>query len=94
MRPCPKPPLNAWACYETNDGFVIAQRDLDIRGPGELLGTRQTGLAEFKIADLVRDQALIPEVQKLASHLHQHYPKHSEAIIRRWLGHKTHYSNA
>ncbi|SIO20036.1 ATP-dependent DNA helicase RecG [Salinivibrio sp. ES.052] len=79
---------------DSNDGFVIAQRDLDIRGPGELLGTRQTGLAEFKIADLVRDQALIPEVQKLATHLHQHYPRHAEAIIRRWLGHKTHYSNA
>ncbi|OOF29220.1 MULTISPECIES: ATP-dependent DNA helicase RecG [Salinivibrio] len=79
---------------ESNDGFVIAQRDLDIRGPGELLGTRQTGLAEFKIADLVRDQALIPEVQKLAHHLHQHYPQHAAAIIARWLGHKTHYSNA
>ncbi|OOF30957.1 ATP-dependent DNA helicase RecG [Salinivibrio proteolyticus] len=79
---------------ESNDGFVIAQRDLDIRGPGELLGTRQTGLAEFKIADLVRDQAMIPEVQKLAHHLHQHYPQHAAAIIARWLGHKTHYSNA
>ena len=51
---------------DSNDGFVIAQKDLEIRGPGELLGTRQTGNAEFKVADLLRDQAMIPEVQRLA----------------------------
>ncbi len=45
---------------DSNDGFVIAQKDLEIRGPGELLGTRQTGNAEFKVADLLRDQAMIP----------------------------------
>ena len=50
---------------DSNDGFVIAQKDLEIRGPGELLGTRQTGNAEFKVADLLRDQAMIPEVQRL-----------------------------
>ena len=44
---------------DSNDGFVIAQKDLEIRGPGELLGTRQTGNAEFKVADLLRDQAMI-----------------------------------
>ncbi|WP_288709999.1 ATP-dependent DNA helicase RecG, partial [uncultured Serratia sp.] len=55
---------------DSNDGFVIAQRDLEIRGPGELLGTRQTGSAEFKVADLLRDQAMIPEVQRVARHLH------------------------
>ncbi|MBX4298419.1 ATP-dependent DNA helicase RecG, partial [Mycobacterium tuberculosis] len=49
-----------------NDGFVIAQKDLEIRGPGELLGTRQTGNAEFKVADLLRDQAMIPDVQRIA----------------------------
>lgn len=54
---------------ETNDGFQIAQRDLELRGPGELLGTRQTGLADLKIADLVRDQPLIPQVQKMARFL-------------------------
>ncbi len=54
---------------ETNDGFLIAQRDLELRGPGELLGTRQTGLADLKIADLVRDQPLIPQVQKMARFL-------------------------
>ncbi|PAV11431.1 ATP-dependent DNA helicase RecG, partial [Arsenophonus sp. ENCA] len=47
---------------DSNDGFIIAQKDLEIRGPGELLGTRQTGNAEFKVADLMRDQDLLPEI--------------------------------
>ncbi|GLR76540.1 ATP-dependent DNA helicase RecG [Aliivibrio sifiae] len=79
---------------ESNDGFVIAQRDLEIRGPGELLGTKQTGLADFKIADLVRDQHLIPEVQRIARHLHDNYPSNAKAIILRWLGERDIYSNA
>lgn len=79
---------------DSNDGFVIAQRDLEIRGPGELLGTRQTGSAEFKVADLLRDQAMIPEVQRVARHLHQHYPEHAQALIERWLPEKARYSNA
>ncbi|HAD43735.1 MAG TPA: ATP-dependent DNA helicase RecG, partial [Plesiomonas shigelloides] len=95
-----KTPLTATAqkrlsvLRDSNDGFVIAQRDLEIRGPGELLGTRQTGLAEFKIADLLRDQALIPEVQKLARHLHERYPEHAAALIERWLPRRTDYSQA
>ncbi|MCG7496798.1 ATP-dependent DNA helicase RecG [Vibrio sp. Of7-15] len=79
---------------ESNDGFVIAQKDLEIRGPGELLGTKQTGLAEFKIADLVRDQRLIPEVQRIARHIHDNYPQNARAIIERWLGERDVYSNA
>ncbi|KLV07419.1 ATP-dependent DNA helicase RecG [Photobacterium aquae] len=79
---------------ESSDGFVIAQRDLEIRGPGELLGTKQTGIAEFKVADLVRDQHLIPQVQKLARYLHDHYPANAKAIIDRWLGQRENYSNA
>lgn len=79
---------------ESNDGFVIAQRDLEIRGPGELLGTKQTGLADFKIADLVRDQSLIPEVQRIARYLHQNYPDSAHAIIERWLGERDIYSKA
>lgn len=79
---------------DSNDGFVIAQRDLEIRGPGELLGTRQTGSAEFKVADLLRDQAMIPDVQRVARHLHQHYPEHAQALIERWLPEKARYSNA
>lgn len=79
---------------ETNDGFLIAQRDLELRGPGELLGTRQTGLADLKIADLVRDQSLIPQVQKMARFLMGRHPNHVEPLIRRWLGLRDHYSNA
>ncbi|MDP5255241.1 MULTISPECIES: ATP-dependent DNA helicase RecG [unclassified Vibrio] len=79
---------------ESNDGFVIAQRDLEIRGPGELLGTKQTGLADFKIADLMRDQYLIPEVQRLARHLHDQYPTNAKDIIDRWLGDRDVYSRA
>ncbi|MFQ2174632.1 ATP-dependent DNA helicase RecG [Aeromonas rivipollensis] len=79
---------------ETNDGFLIAQRDLELRGPGELLGTRQTGLADLKIADLVRDQSLIPQVQKMARFLMDKHPSHVDPLIRRWLGLRDHYSNA
>ncbi|CRX55582.1 ATP-dependent DNA helicase RecG [Yersinia enterocolitica] len=79
---------------DSNDGFVIAQRDLEIRGPGELLGTRQTGSAEFKVADLLRDQAMIPEVQRVARPPHQQYPEHAQALIERWLPERTRYTNA
>ncbi|NOI66268.1 ATP-dependent DNA helicase RecG [Vibrio sp. 99-8-1] len=79
---------------ESNDGFIIAQRDLEIRGPGELLGTKQTGLADFKIADLVRDQQLIPEIQKMARYIHDNYPKNAHAIIERWLGERDIFAKA
>ena len=79
---------------DSNDGFVIAQKDLEIRGPGELLGTRQTGNAEFKVADLLRDQALIPEVQRIARHIHEHYPEQAAALVERWMPETEKYSNA
>ncbi|MGE9553777.1 ATP-dependent DNA helicase RecG [Erwinia amylovora] len=79
---------------DSNDGFVIAQCDLEIRGPGELLGTRQTGNAEFKVADLLRDSAMIPEVQRIARHIHQHYPEQAQALIERWLPETERYTNA
>lgn len=79
---------------ESNDGFYIAQRDLEIRGPGELMGTRQTGMAELKIADLVRDAALIPQVQHIAEKLWQDYPSHAQAMINRWVGSKEQYGHA
>ncbi|WP_426817263.1 ATP-dependent DNA helicase RecG [Winslowiella sp. 2C04] len=79
---------------DSNDGFVIAQCDLEIRGPGEMLGTRQTGNAEFKVADLLRDQAMIPEVQRVARHIHQHYPQQAQALIERWLPETERYTNA
>jgi ATP-dependent DNA helicase RecG len=70
----------------TNDGFLVAQRDLELRGPGELLGTRQTGLPEYRIADLVRDAELMPKVQASAEQLQRDHPEAGQAIIRRWLG--------
>ncbi|MBU9845225.1 ATP-dependent DNA helicase RecG [Rahnella ecdela] len=79
---------------DSNDGFVIAQQDLEIRGPGELLGTRQTGSAEFKVADLLRDQAMIPDVQRIARYLQQQFPEHAKALIERWLPERVRYTNA
>jgi ATP-dependent DNA helicase RecG len=79
---------------ESNDGFVIAQKDLEIRGPGELLGTKQTGLADLKIADLQRDAHLIPAVQQDAYLIWQKYPEQANALINRWLANREKYSNA
>ncbi|MFT5674124.1 MAG: ATP-dependent DNA helicase RecG [Paraglaciecola sp.] len=78
----------------SHDGFYIAQQDLEIRGPGELLGTKQTGLADLKIADLIRDAELIPQIQQIATHLWERYPSNAQAIINRWLGHREHYGHA
>jgi ATP-dependent DNA helicase RecG len=71
---------------DTNDGFLVAQRDLELRGPGELLGTRQTGLPDYRIADLVRDAGLMPQIQASAEILQRENPQAGQAIIRRWLG--------
>jgi ATP-dependent DNA helicase RecG len=79
---------------ESHDGFYIAQQDLEIRGPGELLGTKQTGLADLKIADLVRDADLIPQVQQMSEHLWQAHPANAQGIINRWLGNKEQYGHA
>ena len=79
---------------DSNDGFVIAQRDLEIRGPGELLGTRQTGVLQFKIADLSRDAELLPQAQQIATSLWQQNRTASEQLIKRWLANKEIYGNA
>lgn len=78
---------------ETSDGFKIAEKDLELRGPGELLGTRQTGLWEFKVADLQRDKALLDDVQKAAIQLHQHYPERISPLLSRWLPDHARYLN-
>ena len=70
----------------TSDGFEIAQRDLEIRGPGELLGTRQTGLAQLRIADLVRDFPLLHEIEAAASELLAAHESRIAPLIRRWIG--------
>jgi len=71
---------------ETNDGFLVAQRDLELRGPGELLGTRQTGLPQYRVADLIRDAELMPKVQLTAETVRREAPQLADAIIRRWTG--------
>ena len=71
---------------KTTDGFEIAQRDLEIRGPGDLLGTRQTGLARLRIADLVRDRALLPGVERAACELLAEHEVCVAPLIRRWIG--------
>jgi ATP-dependent DNA helicase RecG len=71
---------------ETTDGFVIAQRDLELRGPGEILGTQQTGLAQMRVADLMRDAPLVPAVQAAADRMLDRHPKQVPLLLRRWLG--------
>jgi ATP-dependent DNA helicase RecG len=79
---------------ESTDGFYIAEKDLEIRGPGEILGTKQTGIADLKIADLIRDAALIPEIKNMAEFVWREYPSNSQALINRWLAYKEEYGNA
>ncbi len=76
----------------TCDGFVIAQKDLELRGPGEVLGTRQTGEMQLRIADLIHHQPLLPEVQQAAETLLERYPDRAGPLIARWLGAKTAYA--
>ena len=75
----------------TTDGFAIAQRDLEIRGPGELLGTRQTGLAQLRIADLARDLPLLPGIERAASDLLSRHESRVAPLVRRWIGADTVY---
>ena len=79
---------------ETNDGFRIAERDLELRGPGEVLGTRQTGDMSFRIADLIRDQNWFTEVEELARMIQQ--PKYAgvrSELMRNWIGERQDYTD-
>ncbi|RUO39507.1 ATP-dependent DNA helicase RecG [Pseudidiomarina aestuarii] len=79
---------------DSNDGFVIAQRDLELRGPGELLGQKQTGLTEMKVADLLKHSHLLNDVQALAQQIWRDYPQTADALIQRWLPRRDHYAQA
>jgi ATP-dependent DNA helicase RecG len=81
------------AVRETSDGFEIARRDLEMRGPGEVLGTRQAGMPQFHIADLMRDHALLPRVQQLADLLLKEHPESVDPIVRRWISGADTYGN-
>lgn len=71
---------------ETTDGFQIAKRDLELRGPGEVLGTRQTGDLSFRVADLLRDSEMLAEVQKAAGVMMSEHTDMIEPLVKRWLG--------
>lgn len=92
------PPLSAngkarlQALRDSQDGFVIAEKDLEIRGPGEVLGTRQTGMMQFRLADFERDKGWIEPVREMAPGLMRH-PQLVQALIRRWLGEKIRYGD-
>ncbi len=77
---------------ETSDGFIIAEKDLELRGPGEMMGTRQTGQMQFKIADLERDTDLLDQVTEAVNIIQQQYPKNIQPLIKRWLGTTTKYA--
>jgi ATP-dependent DNA helicase RecG len=79
------------AIRESDDGFRIARRDLELRGPGELLGRRQTGLAQLRIADLSRDADLLEEVRSAATVMLANMPERVTALRRRWIGEREQY---
>lgn len=79
---------------KTNDGFAIAEKDLELRGPGELLGTRQTGDLQFKLADMLKHSHLIPEVQKIGQQLFSQNEDICEKLISRWIGNNRRYAQA
>ena len=80
------------AMRESSDGFIIAEKDLEIRGPGELLGTRQTGLVEMRVAELARDGHLLDRVQLAAEHLLNNHPEAVQPLIERWLANAEQYT--
>lgn len=77
----------------SSDGFVIAEKDLELRGPGEVLGTRQAGIPNMRVADLMRDSRLLPEIQNTAKYLFDNDADKVESLIHRWLGKTVEYSN-
>ena len=93
-----KPPLSNYAeqrlaiMRDSNDGFIIAEKDLELRGPGEVLGTRQTGVAEFRIADIYRDRELLPSITEVARALVVAEHPSNQALVRRWLGERDQYA--
>jgi ATP-dependent DNA helicase RecG len=95
-----KPPLGALAkqrlavMRETGDGFRIAEKDLELRGPGEVLGTRQTGRMELRIADLARDAHLLPAAQRVGAELLHRHPVLVDRLIARWFGAAARYGGA
>jgi len=78
---------------ETSSGFDIAKKDLELRGPGEVLGTRQTGLIQLRIADIVRDEPMLDDIKKMAQIMSEKHAENIDQIIDRWLGQSQQYGN-
>ena len=78
---------------ESTDGFYIAEKDLELRGPGQVLGTQQTGLMSFKVADISRDADLLDQVKDASELVLEKYPEIIDPLIQRWLGDNVHYAN-
>lgn len=78
----------------TRDGFQVAEKDLELRGPGEVLGTRQTGRLEFRVADLTRDAYLLPDVQRVGEVMLTEVPRQARQLVTRWVGSATRYVDA
>ena len=77
---------------ESSDGFVIARKDLELRGPGEVLGVRQTGEMQFRVADILRDQPLLDAAREAADKLLSDFPGNVQPLVDRWLGVNTRYA--
>jgi ATP-dependent DNA helicase RecG len=78
---------------DSTDGFYIAEKDLELRGAGQILGTQQTGLMSFKIAEIGRDAGLLDDVKESSELIFQHYPEVAEMLIHRWLGKRENYAS-
>ncbi len=76
---------------QSTDGFEIARKDLEMRGPGEVLGTKQTGDMQFRVADPVSDEALLPAAQQTADLMLDRYPENVRPLMERWFGDKSDY---
>ena len=77
---------------QSSDGFRIAEKDLELRGPGEVLGTRQTGMLQFRVADLSRDQRLLERIPPVADRLLAENPSLAEKLVNRWIGDSTRFA--
>ena len=78
---------------DSTDGFYIAEKDLELRGPGQVLGTQQTGLMSFRVADIARDAPLLDIVKDASETILQNHEEIVEPLISRWLGEREHYAN-
>ena len=78
---------------ETTDGFRIAEKDLELRGPGDVMGTRQTGQIQFRLADLGRDRNLLELAVATARRIQTEFPEYVQPLIQRWVGGGSRYAN-